>query len=260
LLGIVSALVAAALPAYEAASVPAVTVLQRSDLEDRVRRLLPRLNRIGAILMLAGAAILLFGQSNVALLFAGIFLALFGMTLCVPIVTVLLMRLATLTLGRLGLIARMSSRMIAVAVTIGVTVMIASFRATVENWLGQTLNADFYVSPPLTGANRIVSMDPALADQARGVPGVQDIEVLRSVDVTAPEWGTVRVNAVTGGRPRNARIYRNYDGDPNKIQDQLNAGAVAVTEPFANKHHVGEGSTLQLLTDQGVQNFPVVGV
>src|SRR5581483_7811249 len=141
LLGIVSALVAAALPAYEAASVPAVTVLQRSDLEDRVRRLLPRLNRIGAILMLAGAAILLFGQSNVALLFAGIFLALFGMTLCVPIVTVLLMRLATLTLGRLGLIARMSSRtitvalsrtsvaiaslMIAVAVTIGVTVMIA---------------------------------------------------------------------------------------------------------------------------------------
>jgi putative ABC transport system permease protein len=99
-----------------------------------------------------------------------------------------------------------------------------------------------------------------LADQARGVPGVQDIEVLRSVDVTAPEWGTVRVNAVTGGRPRNARIYRNYDGDPNKIQDQLNAGAVAVTEPFANKHHVGEGSTLQLLTDQGVQNFPVVGV
>ena len=47
-----------------------------------------------------------------------------------------------------------ASLMVAVAVTIGVTVMIASFRTTVENWLGQTLNADFYVSPPLTGANR----------------------------------------------------------------------------------------------------------
>lgn len=275
-LGILSALLAAALPAYEASSVPAVTVLQRSDLEDRVRRLLPRLNVIGALLIAAGAAILLFGQNNVALLFAGIFLALFGMTLFVPVATVLLMRLATLTIGRTGLIARMSSRtitvalsrtsvaiaslMVAVAVTIGVTVMIGSFRATVENWLGQTLNADFYVSPPLTGANRIVSMDAALADRARAVPGVQQVELLRTVDVMSPQLGQVRLNAVTGGRPRNARIYRSAGVDPNTIQEKLDAGAVAITEPFANKHNVSEGSTIQLLTDKGVQNFPVVGV
>lgn len=275
-LGILSALLAAALPAYEASSVPAVTVLQRSDLEDRVRRLLPRLNVIGALLIAAGAAILLFGQNNVALLFAGIFLALFGMTLFVPVATVLLMRLATLTIGRTGLIARMSSRtitvalsrtsvaiaslMVAVAVTIGVTVMIASFRATVENWLGQTLNADFYASPPLTGANRIVSMDAALADRARAVSGVQDVELLRTVDVMSPQLGQVRLNAVTGGRPRNARIYRSAGVDPNTIQEKLDAGAVAITEPFANKHNVREGSTIQLLTDKGVQSFPVVGV
>ena len=275
-LGVLSALLAAALPAYEASSVPAVTVLQRSDLEDRVRRLLPRLNLVGAGLIVAGAAILLLGQSYVAILFAGIFLALFGMTLFVPVITVWLMRLATLTLGRIGLIARMSSRtitvalsrtsvaiaslMVAVAVTIGVTVMIASFRTTVENWLGQTLNADFYVSPPLTGANRVVSMDAALADKARAVAGVAEVELLRTVDVTSPQLGQVRVNAVTGGRPRDARIYRNFDGDPNAIQEKLNAGAVALTEPFANKHNVSEGATIQLLTDRGVENFPVVGV
>jgi putative ABC transport system permease protein len=275
-LGVLSALLAAALPAYEASSVPAVTVLQRSDLEDRVRRLLPRLNVIGAALIFAGAAILLFGQSNVAILFAGIFLALFGITLFVPFVTVLLMRLATMTLGRTGLIARMSSRtitvalsrtsvaiaslMVAVAVTIGVTVMIASFRSTVENWLGQSLNADFYVSPPLAGANRVVSMDAILAERARAVPGVQDLELLRTVDVTSPQLGQVRVNAATGGRPRDARIYRNYNGDPNAIQEKLDAGAVAITEPFANKHNVGEGSTIELLTDKGVQTFPIVGV
>jgi putative ABC transport system permease protein len=40
----------------------------------------------------------------------------------------------------------------------------------------------------------------------------------------------------------------------------LNAGAIAITEPFANKHNVGEGSTIELLTDKGVQAFQIVGV
>src|SRR5581483_4823056 len=180
----------------------------------------PRLNYIGIVLILAGAAILLFGQSNVSILFVGVFLVLFGLTMYVPLITVLLMRLATLTLGRIGLVTRMASRtitqalsrtsvaiaslMVAVAVTIGVTVMISSFRMTVENWLGQTLNADFYVSTPLTGANIVASMDSTLADKARAVPGVAAVEVLRSVIVNSPELGDVRVNAVSGGRPRDA--------------------------------------------------------
>jgi len=276
LLGIFSALLAAALPAYEASAVPAVTVLQRSDLEDRIRNLLPRLNIIGAFLILLGAAILIFGQSNVALLFGGIFLALFGLVMYVPVVTIFLMRIATATLGHIGLIARMASRtvtqalsrtsvaiaslMVAVAVVIGVTVMIASFRTTVENWLAQTLNADFYVSSPLSGANRIVSMDSSLVEKTRAVPGVQNIEVLRSVTVTSPTLGNVRVNATQGGVARESRIFRSYNGDPAKIYAELNAGAIAITEPFANKHNVAEGSTLTLNTDKGAQTFPIVGV
>ncbi|HZQ05992.1 MAG TPA: FtsX-like permease family protein, partial [Anaerolineae bacterium] len=78
--------------------------------------------------------------------------------------------------------------------------------------------------------------------------------------VNSPELGDVRVNAVSGGRPRDARIFRAYNGDSNKILDQLNAGAVVVTEPFANRHHVGEGSIITLNTDKGAQQFPIIGV
>ncbi|MCC7160938.1 MAG: ABC transporter permease [Anaerolineae bacterium] len=276
LLGIISALLAAALPAYEASSVPAVTVLQRSDLEDRIRRFLPSLNIFGVIMLAVGAGILVFGQSNISLLFVGVFLVLFGLVMYVPVLTIFVMRLATATIGRVGLTARMSSRtvvqalsrtsvaiaslMVAVAVTIGVTVMIASFRTTVENWLGQTLNADFYVSPPLSGANRIVSMDPALVERARAVEGVDAIEVLRSVTVAAQELGDVRLNATNGGRARESRIFRSFSGDPESIYPQLDAGAIAVTEPFANRHNVTEGSTVTLLTDKGARAFSIVGV
>ena len=73
-------------------------------------------------------------------------------------------------IGRLaaGTVARAVSRtgvavaalMVAVSVTIGVSVMIASFRSTVANWLGLTLVADVYVSAPRSGGAR--SPAPAL--------------------------------------------------------------------------------------------------
>jgi putative ABC transport system permease protein len=103
-------------------------------------------------------------------------------------------------------------------------------------------------------------MDPALVDRAREAAGIDEIEVIRTVNVASPDFGQVRVNAVTGGRPRDARIFRTFSGDPNTIMDRLSAGTVAVTEPFANRHNLGENARIRLLTDRGPREFPVVGV
>ena len=169
------------MPAAEAANVPAITALQRSDLESRVRRNVPAITLGGLVLIALGAAMLII--NNVATAFAGIFIALFGASLSVPVLTIALMRAATLTLGRVGLIGRMAARtithalsrtsvaiaalMIAVSVVIGVTVMIASFRATVVNWLDQTLSADVFVSPPENGVNYSNVLDASLAGKIR---------------------------------------------------------------------------------------------
>ena len=45
--------------------------------------------------------------------------------------------------------------MVAVSVTVGVSIMVGSFRTTVLAWLDTTLQADVYVSPPGLGANRV---------------------------------------------------------------------------------------------------------
>lgn len=276
LLGIGAALVAALLPALEAASVPAVTVLQRSDLEARVRRWIPTLGKAAAGLLLLGSLLLALVQNNVALSFAGVFLALFGVTLGVPAFTILLMRLAVVTLGRIGLVGRMAARtvttalsrtsvaiaalMVAVSVTIGVTIMIASFRSTVENWLDQTLRADVYISSPISGADVSGAIDSSVPDRVRAVPGIDGVETLRSVTVHAPDLGEVRLNAATSVRVRDARIFRFTSGAPEEIWNRVARGAVIVTEPFANRHHVSLGAALRLQTDRGVQTFPVVGI
>ncbi len=270
LLGVLSALVAAAVPAAEAANVPAITVLQRSDLESRVRRSLPAITVLGLGLAIIGGALLALSQRNVMISFGGIFIGLFGITLAVPMLTVGLMRLATQTLGRFGLLGRMAARtvtqalsrtsvaiaalMVAVCVVIGVTVMIESFRATVQQWLAQTLTADVYITSPITGANRTVSVEPALVEKIRGVSGIQRIETIRDVNAFSPELGNVRLIAVSTVENRILKTNR-----ANAIDD-WKRGSVFVSEPFANRHNVQIGDRLTMTTERGTQAFEIVAI
>ena len=99
-------------------------------------------------------------------------------------------RLATGTvsraISRTGVAA--AALMVAVSVTIGVGVMIASFRSTVVNWLDLTLEADLYISAPGPGGARsstVLAADtPA---RVAAVPGVVEVETIRIVSVDSPE-------------------------------------------------------------------------
>ena len=143
------------------------------------------------------------------------------MALLAPAFTVALMALVRPVASRLagpigrlaaGTVARAVSRtgvaaaalMVAVSVTIGVSVMIASFRSTVANWLGLTLVADVYVSAPAPGGARpaaVLSADvPALV---AGVPGVAAIETIRLVHVGSP-LGEVQLAVTDATRARSA--------------------------------------------------------
>jgi putative ABC transport system permease protein len=270
-LGISAAVIAAALPAAEAASVPAVTVLQRSDLEARVRRWLPMVSAIGVVCIATGAAAVWLSDNAVPISFAGIFVGLFGVTLGVPALTTLFMRIATRTLGRIGLLGRMAARtvtqalsrtsvaiaalMIAVSVVIGVTVMIESFRATVQNWLAQTLVADTYITPPIIGANRTSSLEPALIEKVRAVQGIGRMDVIRDVNVYAPAFGDVRLIAASSARNRVIKSSRAAN-----VLESWQRGSVMVSEPFANRHRLREGEDITLTTPHGAQKFQIVGI
>ena len=126
----------------------------------------------GAVaLLLAGLLLLLFpADRSIVLAFVALFAIILAFALFTPLVTVGLMRLVARPVARLGLLGRMAPRditralsrtsvaiaalMVAVSVIIGVSVMIGSFRSTVNDWLAATLQADIYISPPSIAANR----------------------------------------------------------------------------------------------------------
>jgi len=210
--------------------------------------------------------------------FLGIFAVLLGVALVVPAAVVILVRgispVLVLLFGGLGRMAArtvvgalsrtsvaIAALMVALAVTIGVSLMISSFRGTVENWLGLTLRADLYVSAPQAGGTRpSAALSRALVDRLVAVPGVQDVETFRAVTVQS-EFGAIALSVADARRERDARLYRFADGTPQEVWRDVVDGAVLVSEPFAVRHALPvSGGQVEIATDRGSQIFPVVGV
>ena len=85
---------------------------------------------------------------------------------------------------------------LAVATAIGVDLMIGSFRGAVETWLGGTLSADFYLSPPgrVGDLTRTSSLDPDLVAEVRALRGVERAHTLRTTLYETPGGEPTRVS------------------------------------------------------------------
>ena len=279
--GIGAALLAAVVPAYEATSVPPAGAMQRSQIESKTRRALPRITVAGVVLCLLGAGMLI-PEWNLVVAFVGLFAVILGMALLTPGLTLLLMDgLHRLLSRRLGILTRMAPRnivrslsrtavaiaalMVAVSVIIGVGVMIVSFRLTVEQWLDEILQADIFVSAPALGPNRNrATLQPTLLDELTAFPAIADFSTNREVEVAATmpagRQADVQMAAVLRDLAGKDRRYRYAVGDTVATWNAIEDGGVVVNETMANRFDLRVGHTLRLLTDSGEHSYSIGGV
>ena len=271
LVGVVVTLVAALLPAAEAARALPVEALRRSRLEARLARWLPWLTFAGVLGLLAGWLATAGMGGGLAAGFAGLFAIIMGYSLLTPIGVRGLGRLAGL-LGRRRLVPRLAARgldasmsrtapaiaalSVAVAATLGVSIMITSFRATVADWLGYTLRSDIYVS---TGDGVDGTLDARIGPLIESLPSVEEISRGRRVSVISP-FGAVDLLALDMAS-KSFKGFR-FVGE---TWDDLWAGYAAgelllVSEPFAYRVGVGVGDRLRLETPRGPRELPVGGI
>jgi putative ABC transport system permease protein len=277
LLGVGATLLAAWPAVREAINAPPRATLVRSLGEDRVRRLVPRAAVAGVLLFAAGTALLVIPSRSLALSFAGLFGVLIGAALLTPLATVGFVKGVTPLLGRtVGILGTMAARgvtaalsrtapavaalVVAVSVTVGLGIMIQSFRGTVVAWLDHTLLADVYVSPPSPVSSRAEgSLDPALVARLRTADPVSGVSTYRGVELVT-DYGVNRVVALDLD-PRGEAAFRFLQGTPQAAFTAFRAeDAVLVSEPFAYRNEIGVGDTITLPTDRGERDFAVAAV
>lgn len=276
-LGMLATLVAAAVPALEATTTPPRTVLRRSSYEDTARRIVPLAALGGVALLGAGGALLAIPSRSVVLSFVALFAITIGVAALTPLATLLLMRLLHPLLGRaFGLLGRMAARdvsaalsrtsvaiaalMIAVSVTIGVGLMVGSFRQTVVAWLNTTLQADIFISSPGLSATRIdTTLPPQVVEQAQTAPGVASVRRYRNISIDSP-YGQVIVIGLDFVPQRDIPSYRLLAGDPQQTWVDFANGGVLISEPMAYRSDLKPGDQIRLFTDGGEQQFRIAGV
>lgn len=292
-IGIFAAFFASLIPAIEAMRTSPNSSLKRSTLEGKVQQILPWLVLAWGLFTIGGIGLLTIKNGGLVIAFSGLFAILLAAALLTPPLTALLMQgLSPILNSLMGMLGKMAPRdisrslsrtsiaiaslMVAVSVIVGVSVMVGSFRTTVVQWLDQTLQADIYVTPPSTTANRVLgSVDPSVVQEAYTWPEIDHIVTYNDTDVEVIAFNRDAVDMSERSINRSAKLI-SADGDVSDgnrpyawIRDdvkdpwpQLDAGeGVIISEALMLRAGVSEPpETVTLESPQGLITFPVVAV
>ncbi|HEY7911267.1 MAG TPA: FtsX-like permease family protein [Blastocatellia bacterium] len=278
------ALVAAAIPALEAARVRPIEAMRGAERLARAYRPSLKYSIISAALLAAGYTMTrldaidglpVFGfLAALTLMFGGAFLAPNALWLaCVaggrligkligPLKTEAMLASANLR----GAIARVSISVaalgVALAMMVAISVMIGSFRETVEYWVGQTMVADIYARPVIRNST---------TDE--GQIAAEAIELSAAdTDVAAVyPFSTQQVNyqgepaIVAGGDFKTfleygQLLFKSPPGARQQIANAVDRDEVAINETFSLRFKKDAGDIIELPTVEGPRSFKVIAV
>jgi putative ABC transport system permease protein len=275
-LGMLVTLAAALGPALEAAASQPRDVLRRHRIEHHGGRLLPGLALAGIGLMLAGLAMVQVPGQSLGLGFVALFAVVVGFSLCVPLGLKLLARLLGPLFGLAGPQGRLAGRglvasisrtgvaaaalTVAVSATVGVGIMIDSFRGSVAAWLENTLASDLYVSAPSASSGLgDGNLPPGLGEVVAALPGVAEVSKGRSARIEARN-GPVALLALEASL-RSRRGFRWLGETVDDLWPRFEAGElVLISEPYAFHQGFGPGDRVALFTREGWRDFQVGAV
>jgi len=276
-LGVGATLLAALPPALEAAGANPRMAALRSVVEGRARVLVPRAALVGSILCAVGIGVLSIPTRNLVVSFTGLFFIITGLALITPAGTLVLVAAVRPLLGRvwgtLGLMAArgvgaslsrtapaIAALVVAVSVTVGLGVMIQSFRGTLVQWLDGTLRADVYVSLPGPTASRAAgTMWPEVIEDFVGHPEVSGYSTYRGMDLVR-DGEAFRLVALELD-PRGEGAFDFLEGSSSDIMARFRAGeGVIASEPYVFRRGLERGDSVTLSTASGDRALRIIGV
>ena len=275
-LGLGATLLAAFWPAREAAEAEVSTVLRRSSSESRLAQRLPSLALTGLAVGLAGGGILLSPNGGIIAGYSSLLFIIIGFSLLIPALIVGLSALIRPILGALnGLIGKMSVRgvvtelsrtsvavaalVVAVAASVGVGVMVDSFRVTVVSWLESQLQADIYVQPPSAVARKAdAQLQAELVRIFKETEGVASVHSVFSEDVMTTFGSSNLVTTSLGAKA--SESYQTKEIQDGFWEQFAQEEVIMISEAYAYRFGIGMGDSLGIMTDKGMQSFPIQAI
>ena len=279
-MGVFASVLSSIGPAREASKIAPKEALALGTLETKIRTRLGHFSLIGVGLLILSLILALQRPISHRPIFGFLaaLLILIGVSFLIPSVTTFLNRLLAPLLHRLfGSEGKLASRylhdsmartaitiaalMTALSMLISISIMILSFRKTVDLWVEQSINGDVFIFPgsySITGYSALLPLEVSRA--LPSLPGVKAVDSFRALEVEY-QGQPALIAAVDGQVFLNMKVIRFTRGNSRAILRQFAEGqAILVTESFSLRHHVKAGDRIKLNTPQGEREFLVSGV
>ncbi len=149
---------------------------------------------------------------------------------------------------------------IAVALLVGVTVMIGSFRRTLDVWLATAVQADVYIATPAWARSASdPPIDDAMLAALHAAPDIVAIDRLRAIR-SSVEGRQTTIVAVDFSEELPASRFPLYASTSTTFDD-VRDGAALITEPLARKRDRWVGDSIAIATAGGRETvLPIAGV
>jgi len=283
LVGLLTTLLAGAVPIIEAARVPAVVAVRRSALELRAQRFAPRFAVAGLAFAIVAVALSLSStQQNQVIggFFLGLSAALataLSAIFLTPQLTLWLIRFSNRLMNKLaGMTGMLSTRniqtalsrtavaiaalMISLAMVLSMRLMITSFRSGIDAWVKSVLQADIYLQ---TSGAATAKWDALFStefiDFLESQPAVEALNLYGATEFSyhgQPIYLIALNAAVT--MERTDFIFTG--GDDRDNWRRLIAGEVFLSDNFTRRFDKAAGDTMMLATMHGPRAFRVAAI
>jgi putative ABC transport system permease protein len=282
-IGLLTTLLASAIPIIEAAKVPAAVAVRRSSLEFRAQKFAPRF-AVGGFAFFIMAVALALNSTQQSPIAGGFFLGL-GAALAValsaifwtPLLTLGLVRMTGIFMNKFaGMIGLLSARniqtalsrtavaiaalMISLAMVLGMRLMITSFRNSIDGWVKSVLQADIYLQAAgFATAKWEALFSPEFIDFLQRQPEIAALD-LYGATAFAYRGQPIFLVAISAEVMIDRTDFIFTSGDDRENWQRLIAGEVFVSDGFARRFNKAANDTLTLQTLNGPRAFRVATI
>lgn len=275
-IGVATSVLAGWLPARSAAQVDPVKALQKgrvqviSEGENRLRRMV-------ALLMLAAAVGCVFLGHRPVFFYTGYMLSVVAVLLLTPALCTWLARGLRPALKWLrpveGSLAadsllqaprRTSGTVAALSLSVALVIALGGIaKASYESigeWMNAALNPDFFVTASESITQRSFLFPAGMGDELRRVPGVEEVQAVRTVRIVYQGTPVMLVAANVEALARRVKL-RVIEGERESMYRQAARGeGVVLSDNFAQLRRVHRGDVLEVPGANGLVKLPVLGV
>jgi putative ABC transport system permease protein len=283
-IGVATSIVAAAVPAHQAARVDPVHALQKGKYqvlsagESRIRALAAAV--LGSVSVACLAAPALAGDpagGSRPLFYAGYMLAIVAALLLSPMLALALARAIRPLLKAIRPVegalaadsliqaprrtsASVAALMLSLALVVAFAGMARASYDSIIDWMETALNPDLFVLPSQSVVIRTIRFPKEMGPELEAVPGVQRVQMVRDARIVFRETPVMVVAveidsiAETAARPPVA-------GDPTEMYRTTAAGeGLIVSDNLAQLQDLSLGDVLEIAAPAGVIRLPIVGI